>query len=55
MNKDSENVMNVGLFKGFLNRTLMNEWGNFRWALSVSKGVVSSSNLNITMSFPMNE
>ena len=55
MNESNENVMNMSLSKGFLNRALMNEWGSLRWTLSLSRGVVSTNNLNIPKWFPMNE
>lgn len=47
MNKAKEHVINVSLFKGFLNRTHMNECGQLGWTLFVSKDVFSSNNLNI--------
>ena len=34
MKEANENVMKVGLLKGFLNRTLLNEWEMLGWIIS---------------------
>ena len=34
INEINDNVMNVSLLKGFLNSTIMNEWGILGWTLS---------------------
>ena len=42
INEANDYVINVGLLKGFLNRTLMNEWEISGWTLFMSRDVVSS-------------
>ena len=55
MNEANENVMNVDLLKGSLNRTLMNDWGCWDGHFPLSRGGVSRSNINIPKSFPITE
>lgn len=54
MNYTNEKVMNVSLLRGFLNKTLIKEWGILGWTLFMIRHVAFSNNLNFPLTLKIN-